>query len=124
MPTDSPSTSRFQPYVLMALVALAVRLAVIPFVYHEWMDPFVLEHWAFGRIARSIASGHGFGSPFADTGLSALLPPLSSEIKMLSAAPLFGVPNAKNIWNVKRNAPGAKAISKMHIAASALPGTC
>jgi 4-amino-4-deoxy-L-arabinose transferase-like glycosyltransferase len=40
------------------------------------MDPFVLEHWAFGLIARSIASGHGFGSPFADTGLSALLPPV------------------------------------------------
>ena len=59
----------------MVLVALAVRLAVIPFTYHEWMDPFVLEHWAFGLIARSIASGHGFGSPFADTGSSALLPP-------------------------------------------------
>ena len=59
----------------MCLIALAVRLAVIPFLYHEWMDPFVLEHWAFGRIARSIASGHGFGSPFADTGPSALLPP-------------------------------------------------
>ena len=64
----------------MALVALAVRLAVIPFVYHEWMDPFVLEHWAFGRIARSLASGHGFGSPFADTGLSALLPPVYSYL--------------------------------------------
>jgi 4-amino-4-deoxy-L-arabinose transferase-like glycosyltransferase len=64
----------------MVLVALAVRLAVIPFVYHEWMDPFVLEHWAFGRIARSIASGHGFGSPFADTGLSALLPPVYSYL--------------------------------------------
>ena len=62
----------------MVLVALAVRLAVIPFVYQNWMDPFVLEHWAFGRIARSIASGHGFGSPFADTGLSALLPPVYS----------------------------------------------
>src|SRR5580700_8919073 len=80
MPTDPPSTSRFQPYVLMALVALAVRLAVIPFVYHEWMDPFVLEHWAFGRIARSLASGRGFGSPFADTGLSALLPPVYSYL--------------------------------------------
>jgi 4-amino-4-deoxy-L-arabinose transferase-like glycosyltransferase len=64
------------PYALMILVALVVRLAVIPFVYQDWLDPFVLEHWAFGRIARSIVSGHGFGSPFADTGLSALLPPV------------------------------------------------
>jgi 4-amino-4-deoxy-L-arabinose transferase-like glycosyltransferase len=64
----------------MVLVALAVRLAVIPFTYREWMDPFVLEHWAFGLIARSIASGHGFGSPFAKTGSSALLPPVYSYL--------------------------------------------
>lgn len=60
----------------MVATGLAARLAVIPFLYDEWMDPFVLEHWAFGRIGRSIAQGHGFGSPFADTGLSALLPPV------------------------------------------------
>ena len=65
----------------MVAVASAVRLAVIPFVYQQdWMDPFVLEHWAFGRIARSIVAGHGFGSPFADTGLSALLPPVYSYL--------------------------------------------
>jgi 4-amino-4-deoxy-L-arabinose transferase-like glycosyltransferase len=57
-------------------IALAARLIVIPFLYREWMDPFVLEHWAFGRVAHSIAQGHGFGSPFTDTGLSALLPPV------------------------------------------------
>jgi 4-amino-4-deoxy-L-arabinose transferase-like glycosyltransferase len=75
MPIKPLSLTR-QPYVWMIGTALAVRLAVIPFLYHEWMDPFVLEHWAFGRVARSIASGHGFGSPFANTGLSALLPPV------------------------------------------------
>ena len=64
----------------MAAVALLVRLAVIPFLYTDWMDPFVLQHWAFGLIARSIASGHGFGSPFADTGASALLPPVYSYL--------------------------------------------
>lgn len=67
-------------YVWMVLVALAVRVAVIPFVYRDWMDPFVLEHWAFGLIARSIVSGHGFGSPFAPTGASALLPPVYSYL--------------------------------------------
>ena len=60
----------------MVLIALAIRWAVIPFVYQDWMDPFVLSHWAFGLIARSIVSGHGFGSPFAETGHSALLPPV------------------------------------------------
>ncbi len=74
----------------MVLVALAVRLAVIPFLYHEWMDPFVLEHWAFGLIARSLASGHGFGSPFADTGLSALLPPVYAYL-LAAIFKVFGI---------------------------------
>ena len=74
----------------MVAVALIVRLAVIPFTYHEWMDPFVLEHWAFGLIARSIASGHGFGSPFADTGLSALLPPVYSYL-LAGIFKVFGI---------------------------------
>lgn len=77
-------------YVRMVLVALAVRLAVIPFVYKDWMDPFVLEHWAFGLIARSIASGHGFGSPFAPTGASALLPPVYSYL-LAGIFKVFGI---------------------------------
>ncbi len=77
-------------YVWMVLVALAVRLAVIPFVYQDWMDPFVLEHWAFGLIARSIASGHGFGSPFAPTGASALLPPVYSYL-LAGIFKIFGI---------------------------------
>ena len=74
----------------MAAVALAIRLAVIPFLYQEWMDPFVLEHWAFGLIARSIASGHGFGSPFAATGVSALLPPVYSYL-LAGIFKVFGI---------------------------------
>jgi 4-amino-4-deoxy-L-arabinose transferase-like glycosyltransferase len=88
MPNDSQSPTR--PYILIALVALAVRLAVIPFVYRDWLDPFVLEHWAFGLIARSIASGHGFGSPFADTGASALLPPVYSYL-LAGIFKVFGI---------------------------------
>ena len=60
----------------MVLAGLAVRLAIIPFVYREWLDPFVVEHWAFGRVARSILLGHGFGNVFADTGPTAILPPV------------------------------------------------
>jgi len=90
MSKESPAPTRFPPYVLMVLIALAVRLAVVPFLYHDWMDPFVLEHWAFGRIARSIASGHGFGSPFADTGLSALLPPVYSYL-LAGIFKIFGI---------------------------------
>ena len=83
-------------YLLMVLIALAVRLAVIPFVYRDWMDPFVLEHWAFGLIARSIASGHGFGSPFAETGSSALLPPVYSYL-LAGIFKVFGIETRASI---------------------------
>jgi hypothetical protein len=76
MPIHSPSQPRRQPSILMTLVALVVRLSVIPFVYHDWTDPFVLAHWAFGLVARSIVAGHGFGNVFAETGPTAILPPV------------------------------------------------
>ncbi len=90
MQANSPSPTKSRPYVLMVVVALAARLAVIPFVYRDWLDPFVLEHWAFGLIARSIASGHGFGSPFAETGASALLPPVYSYL-LAGIFKIFGI---------------------------------
>src|SRR5438309_265503 len=80
----------------MALAALVVCLAVVPFVYRAWMDPFVLEHWAFGVIARSIASGHGFGSPFADTGASALLPPVYSYL-LAGIFKVFGIETKSSV---------------------------
>jgi 4-amino-4-deoxy-L-arabinose transferase-like glycosyltransferase len=80
----------------MAFVALLVRLAVVPFVYRDWMDPFVLQHWAFGLIARSIASGHGFGSPFADTGASALLPPVYSYL-LAGIFKVFGIETRSSV---------------------------
>ena len=90
MSKESPAKTNLHPYWLMVLAALVVRLAIIPFLYTDWMDPFVLEHWAFGRIARSIVSGHGFGSPFADTGLSALLPPVYSYL-LAGIFEIFGI---------------------------------
>ena len=63
-------------YGPMVAAALLVRLAVIPFLYREWLDPFLIEHWAFGRVARSLVTGHGFGNVFADTGPTAVLSPV------------------------------------------------
>jgi len=60
----------------MVATALAIRLAVIPFLYRDWLDPFVLEHWAFGRVARSLVAGSGFANVFADTGPTAVVPPV------------------------------------------------
>ena len=85
-----PSHPRRPPYVTMFLVALAIRVTVTHFLYSEWLDPFVLEHWAFGRIGRSLATGHGFGNPMASTGPSALLPPIYPYI-LAGIFKLFGV---------------------------------
>jgi Dolichyl-phosphate-mannose-protein mannosyltransferase len=90
MPNES-QTNRLQPYILIAVVALIVRLAVIPFVYTDWLDPFVLNHWAFGLIAKSIVSGHGFGNVFApNTGPTAVLPPVYSYL-LAGIFKLFGI---------------------------------
>jgi len=90
MPNDS-RTNRLQPYILITAVALFIRLAVIPFVYTDWLDPFVLDHWAFGLIARSIVSGHGFGNVFApNTGPTAVLPPVYSYL-LAGIFRLFGI---------------------------------
>lgn len=90
MPNDS-RTNRPQTYILIAAVALLIRLAVIPFVYNDWLDPFVLDHWAFGLIARSIVSGHGFGNVLApNTGPTAVLPPVYSYL-LAGIFKLFGI---------------------------------
>jgi 4-amino-4-deoxy-L-arabinose transferase-like glycosyltransferase len=74
----------------MATVALAVRLAVIPFLYTDWLDPFLIEHWAFGLVARSIVSGHGFGNVFAQTGPTAVLPPVYTYL-LAGIFKIFGI---------------------------------
>ncbi len=64
---------------LIVLVAFALRMAVVAFLYPEQLDPS-RDHWHFayetGRIARSIALGKGFSSPlFGDTGPTAWMTP-------------------------------------------------
>jgi 4-amino-4-deoxy-L-arabinose transferase-like glycosyltransferase len=60
----------------MMLAALAIRLAVIPFVYGEWMQPYFAGHWEQGNVARALIAGHGFGSPFPADMPSAIMPPV------------------------------------------------
>jgi 4-amino-4-deoxy-L-arabinose transferase-like glycosyltransferase len=64
----------------MVMVALAVRLAVMAFVYPSALNP-ARDHWRFGgeagRIARSVVEGEGYSSPyFAKTGPTAWLAPV------------------------------------------------
>ena len=78
----------------MVLVALAVRLIAMGFLYPEQLDP-ERDHWRFGyengRLARSIAEGRGFSSPlFEDTGPSAWMTPVYPYINA-AVFKIFGI---------------------------------
>ncbi|HEY1648363.1 MAG TPA: glycosyltransferase family 39 protein [Terracidiphilus sp.] len=67
------------PWLLpvIVLVALALRLAVVPFNNFEGlMNPDHLHAWEPGNVAESLVAGRGFGSPFSSTQLSAVMPPV------------------------------------------------
>jgi 4-amino-4-deoxy-L-arabinose transferase-like glycosyltransferase len=78
----------------MFSVALALRLVVMGFTYTIQLDPS-RDHWVFGwetgRVARSIATGQGFSSPYPDpTGPTALIPPVYTYL-VAGVFKLFGV---------------------------------
>lgn len=78
----------------MVIAALAVRLAVMAFVYPTALNP-ARDYWRFGgeagRIARSLATGHGYSSPyFADTGPTAWLAPIF-PLLLAGVFKIFGV---------------------------------
>jgi 4-amino-4-deoxy-L-arabinose transferase-like glycosyltransferase len=78
----------------MIVAALAIRLTVMAFTYQAFLDP-ALDHKAFGyetgRVARSIATGHGFSSPYSEpTGPTALIPPAYTYL-LAGIFKLFGV---------------------------------
>jgi 4-amino-4-deoxy-L-arabinose transferase-like glycosyltransferase len=71
---------RNRSLILVVVVALAVRLVVVAFVYSDRTNPD-RDHWRFGgeagRIARSIVQGEGFSNPlFGKTGPTAWLAPV------------------------------------------------
>jgi 4-amino-4-deoxy-L-arabinose transferase-like glycosyltransferase len=78
----------------LALAALAVRLAVMPFLYQENLDP-ERDHWMFGheqgRVARSIVLGQGFANPlFGPTGPTAYPAPIYPYF-MAGIFKIFGI---------------------------------
>ncbi len=78
----------------MVLVALALRLVVMSFVYPERTDPS-RDHWPCGgeagRIARSIVQGEGFSNPlFGKTGPTAWLAPVYPYL-LAGIFKIFGV---------------------------------
>ncbi len=74
----------------MALLAVAIRLAVIPFVYDEWLSPYRISHWEPGNVARALLAGNGFGSPFLSHQPSAIMTPVYPLI-LSGIFALFGI---------------------------------
>jgi Dolichyl-phosphate-mannose-protein mannosyltransferase len=78
----TPETgSRSRSHLIWAvLTALALRLVVVAFVYQDFLVDG-RDHWEFGyetgKIAYSLANGHGFSNPFwIATGPTAILSPV------------------------------------------------
>src|SRR5258708_20304555 len=81
--------------LFMILIAFLIRLAVIPFLLGDVLNP-IRDHWNFGweegRIARSIAAGEGFSSPlFGKTGPTAWTTPVYPGL-LAGGFPLFRSP--------------------------------
>jgi 4-amino-4-deoxy-L-arabinose transferase-like glycosyltransferase len=86
--------------VWMVLVALALRVAVIPFdTIENLMDADHVHAWEQGNVARSLVAGRGFGSPFVSDQTSAIMPPVYPLI-VVGIFKIFGVHTVASIFAV------------------------
>ena len=86
--------------VWMVLIALALRLAVIPFdTIEDLMDADHIHAWEQGNVARALVAGHGFGSAFWSNQPSAIIPPVYPLI-VAAIFSIFGVHTAQSIFAV------------------------
>jgi len=93
------ATSRWR-LLLIVFIALALRLAVIPFDnFEDLMDADHLHAWEQGNVAQSLVAGHGFGSPFVSSQPSAIMPPVYPLI-VAGIFEVFGVHTAHSILAV------------------------
>jgi len=84
----------------MVLIALAIRLAAVPFNSIEGlMDPGHLHCWEYGNVARALVAGQGFGSPFVSNQLSAIMPPVYPLVVAVFFR-LFGIHTVGSIFAV------------------------
>lgn len=100
LPESRPHNTR-RALFWMVVVALAIRLAVIPFLISDQLSP-QRDHWRFGyetgRVARSIVQGHGFGNIlFGNTGPTAWQTPVYPYI-VAGVFKVFGVYTTTSAW--------------------------
>lgn len=98
---EASSASRRRSIRFIVVVALLLRLAVIT-VGHTYRITPRRDHfqfgWEMGRLARSIATGHGFSSPTdLPSGPSAWAPPLYPYI-LAGVFRLFGIYSPLSAW--------------------------
>ena len=98
-PTHShaqPEPEKSSPWLLpiVILAALAIRLVVVYFTYRGLPDAdkdYEQFGWEMGWVARALAAGHGFSSPFFPwSGPTALVPPLYPAL-LATVFRLFGI---------------------------------
>ncbi len=84
----------WQSLPAIMLSALVVRLIFVGFLYRATWNDFrdhLLFGFEIGRIARSIAAGHGYGNPFfAETGPTAWMTPVYPYL-LAAVFKLFGI---------------------------------
>jgi len=98
MPTRPPLPRSF--FWLLPL-SFALQLAAIGLLHQYRVRPGY-DHfefgWEMGRVARSIAQGHGFSSPYeGNTGPTAWEPPLYPYL-MAGVFKLFGIYSQRSAW--------------------------
>jgi 4-amino-4-deoxy-L-arabinose transferase-like glycosyltransferase len=99
--TASSKKSLFHSVYFIVLVAFLLRLAVIT-IGHTYRITPRRDHfqfgWEMGRLARSIAQGHGFSSPTdLDSGPSAWTAPVYPYI-LAGVFRVFGIYSAASAW--------------------------
>jgi 4-amino-4-deoxy-L-arabinose transferase-like glycosyltransferase len=88
--------------VWMVLIAMVLRLAVIPFnsfLFEDLMDANHIHAWEQGNVARALLAGQGFGSPFLSTQPSAIMPPVYPLIVAVFFR-IFGIHTAQSIFAI------------------------
>jgi hypothetical protein len=86
---------------LAMLVALAIRMVVVCLCYRSLPDADLYYErfgWEVGWVARALASGHGFSSPYhLLSGPTALVPPLYTEL-LATIFRWFGIYSLKSAF--------------------------
>ena len=94
------STDCRRQIALMVLIALVLRLAVIPFdTIENLMDADHVHAWEQGNVARALVVGQGFGSPFVSKQPSSIMTPVYPLV-VAGIFKVFGVHTARSIFAV------------------------